>query len=205
MASHEGTPSRTRSLSTRRTSVTGLLHSDLPSTTRHNEADLVFRRMIKEFREAPPVSDRPALIAGTVPPRLQVYIRKRPLNGDEHRQRMFDVVTHIDDCSIIVHEPKTKVDMTKMLENHAFSFDRAFDESATNEDVYKVAACTLALPPPASLLPPACAHVSLQSVVRDHVATLLQGCFLTVFAYGQTGSGKTVSSLVHTSASITLM
>ncbi len=38
---------------------------------------------------------------------------------------------------IIVHEPKTKVDLTKFLENQHFRFDFAFDEGVTNELVYK--------------------------------------------------------------------
>jgi kinesin family protein 2/24 len=68
-------------------------------------------------------------------------VRKRPLNGDEHRQRMFDVVTCTGDArTLVVHEPKTKVDMTKVLENHAFAFDRVFDESASNAVVYDVSA-----------------------------------------------------------------
>ena len=38
---------------------------------------------------------------------------------------------------IIVHEPKTKVDLTKYLDNQHFRFDYAFDEGATNEMVYR--------------------------------------------------------------------
>lgn len=38
---------------------------------------------------------------------------------------------------IIVHEPKNKVDLTKYLENQHFRFDYAFDDSCSNEIVYK--------------------------------------------------------------------
>lgn len=39
--------------------------------------------------------------------------------------------------TVIVHEPKNKVDLTKYLENQFFRFDYAFNESCTNEIVYK--------------------------------------------------------------------
>ncbi len=38
---------------------------------------------------------------------------------------------------ISAHEPKTKVDLTKYLENQHFRFDYAFDESCSNDVVYK--------------------------------------------------------------------
>ena len=41
------------------------------------------------------------------------------------------------DLKSSVHEPKTKVDLTKYLDNQQFRFDYAFDETATNELVYK--------------------------------------------------------------------
>ena len=65
-----------------------------------------------------------------------------------------------------IHEPKLKVDLTKYLENHTFHFDYAFDESATNDLVYKFTA---------------------QPILR----TIFDGGIATCFAYGQTGSGKT--------------
>ena len=65
-----------------------------------------------------------------------------------------------------VHEPKQKVDLTKFLENHEFCFDYSFDESTTNEMVYKFTA-------------------------RPLVHTIFDNGMATCFAYGQTGSGKT--------------
>merc|ERR1719189_2340804 len=67
---------------------------------------------------------------------------------------------------ITIHEPKTKVDLTKYLENQHFRFDCAFDETASNEMVYKYTA-------------------------RSLVQSIFEGGMATCFAYGQTGSGKT--------------
>lgn len=39
---------------------------------------------------------------------------------------------------ITVHEPKTKVDLTKFLENQHFRFDYAFDDDCSNEVLYKL-------------------------------------------------------------------
>lgn len=41
----------------------------------------------------------------------------------------------------MVHEPKLKVDLTKYLENQAFCFDFAFDETVSNEVVYRLVSC----------------------------------------------------------------
>ena len=48
-----------------------------------------------------------------------------------------DVVTMPNKENVIVHEPKLKVDLTKCLENQMFRFDYAFDQSTTNETVYR--------------------------------------------------------------------
>jgi kinesin family member 2/24 len=50
-----------------------------------------------------------------------------------------DVVTIPTKDLILVHEPKTKVDLTRLLENQNFRFDYAFDEEITNETVYRYA------------------------------------------------------------------
>merc|ERR1719369_1391259 len=66
----------------------------------------------------------------------------------------------------MIHEPKTKVDLTKYLDNQQFRFDCAFDENSSNEIVYKYTAKSL-------------------------VQSIFEGGMATCFAYGQTGSGKT--------------
>lgn len=81
-------------------------------------------------------------------------------------KKELDVICVPTKDQLIVHEPKTKVDLTKFLENHKFRYDYAFDDSCTNEMVYKYTAKPL-------------------------VSTIFEGGMATCFAYGQTGSGKT--------------
>ncbi|VDN36167.1 unnamed protein product [Dibothriocephalus latus] len=47
-------------------------------------------------------------------------------------RREIDVLTIPNKQQVLVHEPKTKVDLTKYLENQSFRFDYAFDETADN-------------------------------------------------------------------------
>uniref|UniRef100_A0A6B2ED65 Kinesin-like protein n=1 Tax=Phlebotomus kandelakii TaxID=1109342 RepID=A0A6B2ED65_9DIPT len=98
--------------------------------------------------------------------RITVCVRKRPLNRKETAKKELDVITVPVKDQMIVHEPKTKVDLTKFLENHKFRFDYAFDDKCNNELVYKYTAKPL-------------------------VQTIFEGGMATCFAYGQTGSGKT--------------
>merc|ERR1719312_809134 len=95
---------------------------------------------------------------------ITVCIRKRPMSQKEKKK--MDVVTVPTKDHVTIHEPKTKVDLTKYLENQQFRFDYAFDENANNELVYKYSA-------------------------RSLVQSIFEGGMATCFAYGQTGSGKT--------------
>ncbi|XP_031627205.1 kinesin-like protein Klp10A isoform X2 [Contarinia nasturtii] len=97
---------------------------------------------------------------------ITVCVRKRPVSRKEVMKKELDVISVPNKDQLIVHEPKTKVDLTKYLENHKFRFDYAFDDSCTNELVYKYTAKPL-------------------------VKTIFEGGMATCFAYGQTGSGKT--------------
>ncbi|XP_019765365.1 kinesin-like protein Klp10A isoform X2 [Dendroctonus ponderosae] len=97
---------------------------------------------------------------------ITVCVRKRPLNKKEVARKEVDVITIPSKNQLIVHEPKNKVDLTRYLENQLFRFDYAFDESCSNELVYRYTAQPL-------------------------IKTLFEGGFATCFAYGQTGSGKT--------------
>ncbi|GJQ80353.1 hypothetical protein Trydic_g262 [Trypoxylus dichotomus] len=97
---------------------------------------------------------------------ITVCVRKRPLNKREAARKEVDVITIPSKNQLIVHEPKNKVDLTKYLENQLFRFDYAFDETCTNDIVYKYTAQPL-------------------------IKTIFEGGFATCFAYGQTGSGKT--------------
>ena len=68
---------------------------------------------------------------------ITVCVRKRPINAKEKKRKEIDVTCVPKKDHIIIHEPKTKVDLTKYLENQHFRFDFAFDENTTNELVYK--------------------------------------------------------------------
>lgn len=70
--------------------------------------------------------------------RLSVFVRKRPLTASEVHARYFDVVTMLDDETVTVHEPKTRVDLSRTIENHAFLLDAVFDEHTTSREVYEV-------------------------------------------------------------------
>uniref|UniRef100_A0A1Y1MUK5 Kinesin-like protein n=1 Tax=Photinus pyralis TaxID=7054 RepID=A0A1Y1MUK5_PHOPY len=97
---------------------------------------------------------------------ITVCVRKRPLNKRESVRKEVDVITIPSKNQLIVHEPRNKVDLTKYLENQLFRFDYAFDETCSNDIVYKYTAQPL-------------------------IKTIFEGGFATCFAYGQTGSGKT--------------
>ncbi|ORZ37533.1 P-loop containing nucleoside triphosphate hydrolase protein [Catenaria anguillulae PL171] len=124
---------------------------------------------------------RPATSAGgvkaVVPPsssledRIRVCVRKRPLNKKEVKRNEADVaVVNAVERSLIINEPKVKVDLTKYTEQHAFHFDEVFGEECTNDDVYARTALPL-------------------------VQYIFTGGKATCFAYGQTGSGKTFTML----------
>eukprot|EP00250_Pteridium_aquilinum_P009809 c18950_g1_i1 orf=1-1569(-) len=99
--------------------------------------------------------------------RIKVVVRKRPLNKKEIARKEEDVVT-IDEIgsSVMVHEPKVKVDLTAYVEKHEFVFDAVLDEQVSNDEVYRV-------------------------TVEPIIPTIFQRTKATCFAYGQTGSGKT--------------
>ncbi|XP_045440713.1 kinesin-like protein KIF2C isoform X5 [Pipistrellus kuhlii] len=124
-----------------------------------------FARMIKEFRAT--LDCHPLTLTDPMEEhRICVCVRKRPLNKQELAKKEIDVISIPSKCLLFVHEPKLKVDLTKYLENQSFCFDFAFDETASNEVIYRFTA-------------------------RPLVHTIFQGGKATCFAYGQTGSGKT--------------
>ncbi|XP_061654298.1 kinesin-like protein KIF2C isoform X1 [Phyllopteryx taeniolatus] len=124
-----------------------------------------FYEMIQDFRET--LETIPLSITDvTEPQRICVCVRKRPLNKQELNRREIDVVSVPGRGALLVHEPKQKVDLTKYLENQIFQFDYSFDETSTNDLVYRFTAKPL-------------------------VQSIFEGGMATCFAYGQTGSGKT--------------
>ncbi|XP_074076639.1 kinesin-like protein KIF2B [Macrotis lagotis] len=98
--------------------------------------------------------------------RICVCVRKRPLNEKETLLKDVDIITIPTRNVVIVHESKQKVDLTRYLEHHTFRFDHAFDDTASNEFVYRFTAQPL-----------------VENIFHKGMATC--------FAYGQTGSGKT--------------
>ena len=51
---------------------------------------------------------------------LDLSRRKRPLNSKEQKNRDVDVATVTSRNQVTIHEPKSKVDLTKYLENQQF-------------------------------------------------------------------------------------
>lgn len=124
-----------------------------------------FYDMIQDFRETLEIIPLSAT-DHIEPQRICVCVRKRPLNKQEINRKEIDVVSVPGKGALLVHEPKQKVDLTKYLDNQNFHFDYSFDDTATNELVYKFTAKPL-------------------------VQSIFEGGMATCFAYGQTGSGKT--------------
>jgi len=63
----------------------------------------------------------------------------------ELNAKEIDVITVPTKDIVLVHEPKTKVDLTRYLENQNFRFDYAFDDSTNNETVYRCAMSSLVM------------------------------------------------------------
>lgn len=79
-----------------------------------------------------------------------------------------------------MQELKEKVDMTKYIEEHSFTFDNVFDADQDNNAVYNE--CVLPL-----------------------VSETFKGAKTTCFAYGQTGSGKTFTMMGTSDGSVSGM
>ncbi|MES1908843.1 MAG: hypothetical protein MHM6MM_001699 [Cercozoa sp. M6MM] len=99
--------------------------------------------------------------------RITVAVRKRPLLRGEIARGDRDIIATFPETSTLtVFEEKEKFDMTKVIDQHQFTFDHVFGSDNNNLDLYR-----------------ACAQPLVQ-----HAA---QGGQSSIFAYGQTGSGKT--------------
>jgi len=69
-------------------------------------------------------------------PKIRVIVRKRPRSSKETTKNDEDVVEILDDQTLAIKELKEKVDLTKYIEEHHFTFDQVFDDGTTNEDLY---------------------------------------------------------------------
>lgn len=145
-----------------------------------------FLRLLADYRRAHHISaavawpcrDEHVWMADRGTSRIRVVVRKRPMLKVEATARDFDIVDvpTSADCrasdALIVHEPKTRVDLTKAVESHHFTFDGTFSELDSNESLFGAS-------------------------VRPLLGHVLSGGTATVFAYGQTGSGKTFMMTGH--------
>lgn len=102
--------------------------------------------------------------------KIKVCVRKRPASQKEIAQNDIDIVTTSATDTIVIKELKNRVDLTKYIEEHHFTFDRAFGEAATNAEIYS-------------------------EVVKPLIAAAFNRTKITCFAYGQTGSGKTYTMM----------
>ncbi|ORX51629.1 kinesin-domain-containing protein [Hesseltinella vesiculosa] len=115
-------------------------------------------------------SPAPALPPSDLNQKIRVCVRKRPLNRKERDRGDKDITPCLGTRSLHVNEPKLRLDMSKYIEQHNFTFDDVFDMDEANEVVYERTALPL-------------------------VHYIFQGGKATCFAYGQTGSGKTYTML----------
>ncbi|KNC99478.1 uncharacterized protein SPPG_05713 [Spizellomyces punctatus DAOM BR117] len=129
-----------------------------------SERDIMgFKRAIQVFRDN---VDKDEVVCEKGDARIRVFVRKRPLNYREQGiSTLFDTLTPTK-TTLHLHEPKTRMDLTKTIETHSFAFDGVFDEFVGNRGVY-------------------------ERTVLGMVKSMFDGGRGTVFAYGQTGSGKT--------------
>lgn len=103
-------------------------------------------------------------------PKIRVIVRKRPLNQKELSKNDTDVIAVNSKSTLIVKELRTKVDLTKYIEEHAFTFDLVYKEDTANETIYL-------------------------ETVRPMIEAAFNKAKVTCFAYGQTGSGKTFTMM----------
>jgi kinesin family protein 2/24 len=116
---------------------------------------------------AQPVAAQKGELSGIQEERIKVCVRKRPLFRKETEKGDNDVIQTDNNSHLQVLEPKTKVDLTKYIEEHDFYFDEVLDETASNQQVYA-----------------RCGSPLVKYVLQRQGKA-------TCFAYGQTGSGKT--------------
>lgn len=101
---------------------------------------------------------------------IRVVVRKRPLSKKEASKGETDIAEMLSHGRVLIHDLKTKVDLTRYVETIDFKFDDCFGEKDTNETIYN-------------------------RTVKHLVGGVFEGGKATCFAYGQTGSGKTFTMM----------
>lgn len=104
---------------------------------------------------------------------IRVVVRKRPISRAEISRGDRDVMEIQAGGTVLVHEPKVKVDLTKVIETQEFIFDDSFEIDENNEHIYN-------------------------RTVKHLVSFVFEGGKASCFAYGQTGSGKTFTMMGET-------
>ena len=102
--------------------------------------------------------------------KIRVIVRKRPANRRESAQNDIDIIKTEGKNTIIVKELKNKVDLTKYIEEHRFTFDRAYGDESSNKQIY-------------------------EEMLKSMIDAAFRKTKITCFAYGQTGSGKTYTMM----------
>ena len=102
--------------------------------------------------------------------KIRVVVHKRTENHREFAQNDIDIITTEGKNTIVVKELKNKVDLTKYIEEHRFTFDRAYGDNSSNQMIYN-------------------------EMLKPMIEAAFNKTKITCFAYGQTGSGKTYTML----------
>lgn len=125
--------------------------------------DIEFQLMINDCRSKL-TKARPHTPATDM--KICVCVRKRPIFKKEENSGEIDSTSCVNP-SVIVHEPKYKVDgITRYLDNQEFLFDNAYGETDDTDSLYL-------------------------TTLQPLIPFILNSGTVTCFAYGQTGSGKT--------------
>lgn len=89
-------------------------------------------------------SESNSLISKNASRDIKVFMRKRPIFDKEEASGEFDVISCPHPNKIIIHDARIQSDMRhQYLNNYEFNFDRVFDESASGQEVFEVAAAPL--------------------------------------------------------------
>ena len=102
--------------------------------------------------------------------KICVVVHKRTENHREFAQNDIDIITTEGKNTIVVKELKNKVDLTKYIEEHRFTFYRAYGDNFSNQMIYI-------------------------EMIKPMIEAAFNKTKITCFAYGQTGSGKTYTML----------
>lgn len=119
-----------------------------------------------------PLGRRDAAAAPRRRTKITVVVRKRPLNQNETNDGLYDILATDpeNNRTVTLLEPRQKVDLTRYIEKHRFTYDLVLDDRKSNRDVY-------------------------ENTCKPLIDTVFEGGCATCFAYGQTGSGKTYTML----------